>query len=73
MTNYVSIHRLDDLIRKLHERQTWFTRKSGLLFDPEANELFVDGRRSTAFAWWIESLSKLSSLSLVLAQSGNGY
>ncbi len=68
--NYVSIHRLDDLIRKLHELTDLVHEKSGLLFDPEANSYLLMDVGLQRLPEWIESLSKLSSLSLVLAQSG---
>ena len=68
--NAVSIHRLDDLIRKLHELTDLVHEKSGLLFDPEANSYLLMDVGLQRLPEWIESLSKLSSLSLVLAQSG---
>lgn len=69
--NSVSLHQFDNLIRKLHELTDLVHEKSGLIFDPEANSYLLMDVGLQRLPEWIESLSKLSSLSVIVAQSGD--
>lgn len=72
--NIVTLHQFDNLIRELHELTDVVHEKSGLIFDPEANSYLLMDVGLQRLPEWIESLSKLSSLSVVLAQAGeNGH
>lgn len=68
--NSVGPHQFDTLIRKLHELTDLVLEKSGLIFDPEANSYLLMDVGLQRLPEWIESLSKLSSLSVIVAQAG---
>ncbi|WMW80974.1 methyl-accepting chemotaxis protein [Undibacterium cyanobacteriorum] len=69
--NNATLHRFDDLVRKLHELTDLIHEKSGLLFDPESDSYLLMDVGLQRLPEWIESLSRLSSLSVILAQAGD--
>ncbi|TXI91077.1 MAG: HAMP domain-containing protein, partial [Burkholderiaceae bacterium] len=70
-SNNATLHNFDGLIFKLHELTDLVHEKSGLIFDPEANSYLLMDIGLQRLPEWIESLSRLSSLSVVLAQAGD--